>query len=103
MLAIIIQIISGVVGGNVVGRASEQVNGGTLMNSIVGALGGVGGAAILSNVMGLGAMEGGGLDLGGIKSVHGYWLRAYGRPGCIISRTLATTIVATHPIKLSHR
>jgi uncharacterized membrane protein YeaQ/YmgE (transglycosylase-associated protein family) len=44
----IIQLIVGAVGGYAVGAASKDINLGTLGNTIVGAIGGVGGGQLLS-------------------------------------------------------
>ncbi|MGH1487438.1 MAG: hypothetical protein ACRBCI_14585 [Cellvibrionaceae bacterium] len=66
MEALIIQLISGAVGGNVAGRIFKDLSLGTLGNSLAGILGGVGGSQLLAA---LGMMAtGGGLDLATIIS-----------------------------------
>lgn len=65
MLALIIQLISGAVGGNVAGSVLKQYDLGTLGNSIAGVLGGgIGGQLLTMLVPALGAAAaGGGIDL----------------------------------------
>lgn len=65
-LPLIIQLVSGAVGGNIVGSMMKKSSLGTLWNSIVGILGGGLGGQILG-MIGLGA-GGGEMDLGGILS-----------------------------------
>jgi uncharacterized membrane protein YeaQ/YmgE (transglycosylase-associated protein family) len=65
-LPLIIQLLSGAVGGNLAGMAMKKVSLGTLGNSIVGILGGGGGGQLL-NVLGV-ATSGGAMDLSGIIS-----------------------------------
>jgi uncharacterized membrane protein YeaQ/YmgE (transglycosylase-associated protein family) len=48
LINLIIQLIAGVVGGNAVGAASQDLNSGTLGNTIAGAIGGVGGGQLLT-------------------------------------------------------
>jgi hypothetical protein len=67
MLALIIQLVSGAVGGNVVGALAKNLNLGTLGNSIAGIVGGGLGGTILSSVLGAGAASGG-MDIGSIIS-----------------------------------
>ena len=64
MEALIIQLISGAVGGNVVGALAKNISLGTLGNSIAGIVGGGLGGQLL------GMLGGGGLDgiLGSVMS-----------------------------------
>ena len=57
ILPIIIQIVSGIIGGQAVGAAIKQAAMGQLPKIISGALGGVGGAAILGSLLGGGAVD----------------------------------------------
>jgi uncharacterized membrane protein YeaQ/YmgE (transglycosylase-associated protein family) len=66
LLPLIIQLISGAVGGNIAGSAMKNYNLGTLGNSIAGIVGGGIGGQLLG-LLGL-AVAGGGLDLTGIIS-----------------------------------
>ena len=63
IISLIIEIISGAVGGNVAGAAMKENSLGTLGNSIAGIVGGGLGGTILQMVMGTAAAGGGGLDL----------------------------------------
>ena len=64
IISLIIQVISGAVGGNVAGAAMKESSLGTLGNSIAGIVGGGLGGTILQMVMGTAAAaSGGGLDL----------------------------------------
>jgi uncharacterized membrane protein YeaQ/YmgE (transglycosylase-associated protein family) len=63
IVSLIIQLISGAVGGNVAGAAMKESSLGTLGNSIAGIVGGGLGGTILHMVMGTAAVGGGGLDL----------------------------------------
>jgi uncharacterized membrane protein YeaQ/YmgE (transglycosylase-associated protein family) len=65
IISLIIQLISGAVGGNVAGAAMKESSLGTLGNSIAGIVGGGLGGTLLHMVMGT-AAAGGGLDLQGI-------------------------------------
>lgn len=67
MLPLIIQLVSGAVGGNVAGGILKNFNLGTVGNSVVGIVGGGIGGQILSAVLGTGA-AGGGMDVGSIIS-----------------------------------
>ena len=67
MLALIIQLVSGAVGGNVAGGLMKNFNLGTVGNSIAGVVGGGLGGTILQSVLGAGA-AGGGMDIGSIIS-----------------------------------
>ena len=62
IVSLIIEAISGAVGGNVAGAAMKENSLGTLGNSIAGIVGGGLGGTILQMVMGT-AAAGGGLDL----------------------------------------
>ena len=68
MLNIIIQLVSGAIGGNGAGALLKKLSLGTIGNSIVGILGGGLGGQLLG-LLGLGAAgAGGGLDLNSIIS-----------------------------------
>ena len=56
-LPLIIQLVTGIIGGHAVSGALKQTALGTIGRSIAGALGGVGGTAILSS-LGAGDMTG---------------------------------------------
>ncbi len=64
MLPLIIQLISGAVGGNVAGALMKKLSLGTLGNSIVGILGGGLGGWVLG-LLGI-ATKSGGTDIGSI-------------------------------------
>ncbi len=64
---LLIQLVSGAVGGNVAGAAMKKSSLGTVGNSIVGILGGGLGGQILA-MLGVGGAEGAGLDAGAIVS-----------------------------------
>ena len=57
LLPIIVQVITGIIGGQAVGAAVKQAAMGQLPKILSGAIGGVGGAAILGSLLG-----GGGID-----------------------------------------
>jgi len=59
LVPLLIELISGAVGGNVAGAALKKYSLGTLLNSIVGIIGGGIGGQLLG-------MSGGSMDLGGI-------------------------------------
>ena len=61
--SLIIEAISGAVGGNVAGAAMKEKSLGGIGNSIAGIVGGGLGGTILQMVMGTAATSGGGLDL----------------------------------------
>jgi hypothetical protein len=66
-IPLIIQLISGAVGGNIVGAAAKNLSLGTAGNSIAGIVGGgVGGQILSALVPALGGAAGGGLDIGAI-------------------------------------
>jgi hypothetical protein len=65
LIALVVQLISGAVGGNAVGSALKDVNLGTLGNSIVGAIGGgIGGQLLTALVPALTGASG--LDVGSL-------------------------------------
>ena len=68
IISLIIQAISGAVGGNVAGAAMKEKSLGTVGNSIAGILGGGPGGTLLHAVMGSAAAGGGGMDLTSILS-----------------------------------
>jgi hypothetical protein len=66
--SLIIEAISGAVGGNVAGAAMKEKSLGTVGNSIAGIVGGGLGGVILQAVMGGAAAGGGSMDLTAILS-----------------------------------
>lgn len=52
LLPIIVQIVTGIIGGQAVGAAVKQAAMGQLPKILSGAIGGVGGAAILGSLLG---------------------------------------------------
>jgi uncharacterized membrane protein YeaQ/YmgE (transglycosylase-associated protein family) len=69
IISLIIEAISGAVGGNVAGAAMKENSLGTVGNSIAGIVGGGAGGMILQAIMGGSAAAGGGsLDLTTILS-----------------------------------
>jgi hypothetical protein len=70
MMGLLVQLISGAVGGNVAGAALKQFSLGPLGNSLVGILGGGLGGQLLGmlGLGGAGAVAGGGLDMTSILS-----------------------------------
>ena len=64
--SLIIQLLSGAVGGNVAGKLIKKIDLGTLGNSIAGILGGGLGGQILGALGIASGAEGGALDLAGI-------------------------------------
>jgi uncharacterized membrane protein YeaQ/YmgE (transglycosylase-associated protein family) len=70
IVALIIQLISGAVGGNIAGAVLNKYNLGPLGNSIAGIIGGGLGGQLLSmlGAGGAGAAAAGGLDIGSIVS-----------------------------------
>jgi uncharacterized membrane protein YeaQ/YmgE (transglycosylase-associated protein family) len=68
IVSLIIEAISGAVGGNVAGAAMKDNSLGTMGNSIAGIVGGGLGGTILQMVMGTAAAGGGSLDLTTILS-----------------------------------
>jgi uncharacterized membrane protein YeaQ/YmgE (transglycosylase-associated protein family) len=63
IISLIIEAISGAVGGNVAGAAMKENSLGTMGNSIAGIVGGGLGGTLLQTVMGTAAAGGGSLDL----------------------------------------
>lgn len=57
LLPIIVQIVTGVIGGQAVGAAVKQAAMGQLPKILSGAVGGLGGAAILGSLLGGGAVD----------------------------------------------
>ena len=68
LLPLIIQLISGAVGGNAVGALVKSLSLGTIGNSLAGVVGGGVGGQILSMALGAGAAPAGGMDIGAIVS-----------------------------------
>lgn len=69
LTSLIIQLISGAIGGNAAGAYAKDMSLGPLGNTIAGALGGGVGGQILNSVLGLGgAAAASGLDIGTIVS-----------------------------------
>jgi len=68
LISLIIQLISGVVGGNAAGAALKDYNLGNLGNTIAGAIGGIGGGQVLQTLIPAiaSAATASGLDLGAI-------------------------------------
>jgi len=65
-MELIISLLSGAVGGNLVGGLLKKLSLGTLWNSVVGILGGGLGAQLLSALGVLTSAQGGGMDIGSI-------------------------------------
>jgi hypothetical protein len=68
LLSLIIQLVSGAVGGNVVGALLKNLSLGTVGNTIAGILGGGIGGQLLGMLGVGGAAAAGGMDLAGIVS-----------------------------------
>ncbi len=68
IMSLIIEAVSGAVGGNIAGAAMKENSLGTAGNSIAGILGGGLGGALLQSVMGGAATGAGSLDLSTILS-----------------------------------
>src|ERR1700730_9706051 len=71
IINLIIQLLSGAAGGNIIGNILKQYNLGPIGNSIAGIVGGGLGGQLLNMVLGSGAAAGtaaaaGGLDIGSI-------------------------------------
>lgn len=64
LLPLIIQLLSGAVGGNIAGALLKKSSLGTLLNSLAGIVGGAAGGQLLS-LLGL-VTGGGGMDIGSI-------------------------------------
>jgi len=67
-LGLIIQLISGAVGGNIAGSLMKNANMGTLLNSVIGILGGGLGGQVLAMLGMGGAAAAGGMDIASILS-----------------------------------
>lgn len=57
LLPIIVQVVTGIIGGQAVGAAVKQAAMSQLPKILSGAIGGVGGAAILGSLLGGGAVD----------------------------------------------
>jgi len=68
IISLIIEAISGAIGGNVAGAAMKENSLGTVGNSIAGIVGGGLGGTLLQMVMGSAATGGGSMDLTSILS-----------------------------------
>jgi uncharacterized membrane protein YeaQ/YmgE (transglycosylase-associated protein family) len=68
IISLIIEAVSGAVGGNIAGAAMKENSLGTAGNSIAGIIGGGLGGTLLQAVMGSAAAGGGSLDLSTILS-----------------------------------
>jgi hypothetical protein len=66
IIGLIIQLIAGGVGGNIVGSTLKQYDLGVIGNTIAGIVGGGVGAQIIGALVGGGAGMGGGIDIGSI-------------------------------------
>lgn len=66
LINLIIQIVAGALGGNGAGAASKDLSLGPLGNSIVGAIGGLGGGQILSALVPALAGAAGATDIGAL-------------------------------------
>lgn len=67
-IPLLIQLVSGAAGGNIVANLAKNVDLGPVGNSIAGALGGGGGAWLLDMLMGSGGSTAAGLNFGSIIS-----------------------------------
>jgi uncharacterized membrane protein YeaQ/YmgE (transglycosylase-associated protein family) len=66
---ILIQVVSGAIGGNAAGAVSKENSLGPLLNTILGAIGGGVGGKLLASIFGVGATAAtSGLDIGTIIS-----------------------------------
>lgn len=59
IIALAIPLLSGAAGGNIIGRVAGSLNGGSMLNTILGAVGGLGAGSILGS---LGVDAGSGAD-----------------------------------------
>jgi hypothetical protein len=67
LINLIIQLVTGVIGGNAAGTALKDYSLGNIGNTIAGAIGGVGGGQLLQSVIpAIAGAAGGDLDLGSI-------------------------------------
>jgi len=65
MLALLVQLVSGAIGGNIAGSLKKDWSLGTIWNSVVGILGGGLGAQLLG-MLGIAVGNSGNLDVGSI-------------------------------------
>ena len=65
IVPILVQLIAGGAGGNVIGQLAKQLNLGTAGNTIVGAIGGLAGTWLAGMIPGLGSMVGAAADAAG--------------------------------------
>jgi uncharacterized membrane protein YeaQ/YmgE (transglycosylase-associated protein family) len=66
IIGLIIQLISGAIGGNIAGKGLKQYDLGTIGNSVAGIVGGGVGGQLLTALLGTGAAAGGNSDIGSI-------------------------------------
>jgi hypothetical protein len=71
LVPLLVQLIAGGAGGNVIGQLAKNLNLGTAGNSIVGAIGGLAGTWLAGMIPGLDTLVGaaastGGLDIGAL-------------------------------------
>jgi hypothetical protein len=66
IIGLIVQLISGAVGGNIAGKALSQYDLGAVGNSVAGIIGGGLGGQLLTALLGSGAASGGNTDIGSI-------------------------------------
>jgi hypothetical protein len=64
ILHLIVQLLSGAAGGNIAGNLSRSIDLGPVGNTLAGALGGSVGGYLLTGLLGLAVVRGGGLDIG---------------------------------------
>lgn len=67
-LGLIIQLVSGAVGGNIAGNLMQKNSLGTVLNSVIGIVGGGLGAQVMSALGIAGAASAGGMDIVSILS-----------------------------------
>ena len=65
-LSLLIQLVSGILGGNVAGSLLKEKSLGVIGNSLAGLVGGGVGGQILTALLGIATSSGGGLDIGSI-------------------------------------
>jgi hypothetical protein len=66
LVNLIIQLVSGAIGGNVVGASARNADLGAVANSIVGAIGGGAGGQLLTALIPMLAGDGGNMDIGAL-------------------------------------
>ena len=88
IISLIIEVISGAIGGNVAGAAMKENSLGTVGNSIAGIVGGGLGGTILQSVLGSAAAGGGSLDLTTILSnvAAAVWAAPFLWPSSVLLR-----------------